>query len=107
LTPFGIDALQGYGQITVDLGVVASLSAVGAVELAASMFFSPNGMDEPPGAPLSTPIRSRRRLLFVQQLPRSAHQCAWRLAGVVALPISHQQGASDALIHCLRDGAAG
>jgi len=27
------------------------------------MFFSPNGMDEPHGAPLSTPIRLRRRLL--------------------------------------------
>jgi hypothetical protein len=36
------------------------------------MFFSPNGMDEPHGAPLSTPIRLRRRLLlFVWWEPRS------------------------------------
>ena len=32
------------------------------------MFFSPNGMDEPRGAPLSTPIRLRRRLLFVPRV---------------------------------------
>jgi hypothetical protein len=30
------------------------------------MFFSPNGMDEPRGAPSSTPIRLRRRLLFIR-----------------------------------------
>jgi hypothetical protein len=28
------------------------------------MFFSPNGMDEPRGAPSSTPIRLRRRLFI-------------------------------------------
>ena len=57
---------RGLRQITADLAVFTSLSVIGAVELAPSMFFSPNGMDEPRGAPLSTPIRLRRRLLFVR-----------------------------------------
>jgi len=59
---------RGLRQITADLAVFTSLSVIGAVELAPSMFFSPNGMDEPRGAPLSTPIRLRRRLLFVPRV---------------------------------------
>ena len=62
------------------------------------MFFSPNGMDEPRGAPLSTPIRLRRRLLLVRQCFGGARKCAWGLALYGARTFfAHSEKPSDAM----------
>src|SRR5262249_22069686 len=72
-------------QITADLGAFASLSADGAVELARPCSSLLTAWMSRTAHPLSTPIRLRRRLLFVRaELPQSALKCARWLAGGMA-----------------------